>query len=327
MISGQQIEKGYGFLWQGDLDAVRMGFIPSGSLHAGVIAERLLGFGAELIELHPDKAYSNGMCLNDGVGEIDAFLRSEISEYCLILGLYGVIMCFDCGERVVVIDRSGRLVASDVMGQIAAQGLKAETVVAPRYVNSGLGQLRIQRQIMTEEGGEGLAEHIVGVPAACAYDTEGRFFFTGGVEGDVIVQRDGLLPVLALLSEIKRHGSIEARLALEPARFAAQVDLTQAIPNFQAHFIEAIARAPQALQAIMAHEILTIDGAPNVRIEFRSGTVLHIHTIHSMLRFRAIAESATLAAAEARLTQLIDAAAVVSRLLDCSDGAADLDGA
>jgi phosphomannomutase len=325
MTYAQQMEMGYGFLSEGDLDAVRMGFISSGNPYAHLIAERLLGFGVELIELHPNKASSNGICLNDRVGGIDAVLGSEISEYCLMLGLYGVIMCFDSGDRVVVIDRSGKLVASDVLGQIAAQGLKVETVVAPRQVNSGVGQLHIQRLILIAEGGEGLAEHLVGVPSACAYDTEGWFFYTGGAEGEVLVQRDDLLPVLALLSEVKRLGSIEARLALEPTRFVAQVDLAQAIPHFQPHFIEAIARAPQALQAIMADEILTFDGAPNLRIEFRSGTVLHIHTTKSMLSFRAIAESATLAAAEARLTQLIDAAAVVSRLLESSGGAENID--
>jgi phosphomannomutase len=328
MTYAPQIETEFGFMSHSDLDSVRIGFISSDNPHAEVIAERLRGFGAELIELEIYKASSNGVCLNERVGGIDAALRKEISGFCLMLGLYGVIMCLDCGERVLVTDRSGRLIPNDVLGQIAAQGLKAETVVAPRHVNSGLAQLGIQRLILTDEGGEGLAEHLVGVRAACAYDGEGRFFFTGGVEGEVYVQRDDLLPVLALLSEIKRLGSIEARLALEPKRFAAQVDLAQAIPKFQAHFIDALARTPEALkalQAIMADEILTFDGAPNIRMEFCSGTVLHIHTINSVLRFRAIAESSTLAAAEARLMQLIDAATVVSRLLDNSDGAGNLE--
>lgn len=306
------------FLSTCDLHGVSLGILPSTKEGASDILERVASFGAKLTELQVEFPP-----LRKGSISLDHSLRKKISGHCLTHGLHGLLIQPASSMENCLIDRSGRIVASDVLGQIAAQVLDVTTVVAPRHVNSGLLQLGLSNVVLTNgDDHDDLPRHLLALQDACAYDAEGRFYVTkdkvGGNDSDcTLVYRDDHLPILTFLSEVVRTGSFEARVAIEPKRFTARVCLKQAVPHLQQGFMEAICRSPKSFEAIMDDVIETFECEPYIRISFRSGAVLHIFEREGTLSVEAVSECSSIVMAEARISSLIDAAATVSRLLEC----------
>ena len=214
----------------------------------------------------------------------------------------------ESGNTLRLIDPHGRIVPGDILGQICAQVLDVEAVVAPSRVNSGLQQLVFKEVHLTEAVELDIWLLFSLQYVACGYDPEGVFYLSTDaphpIEREIL--RDDLLPILAMLNEAKRLGSIGARLLLEPQRFNATIDLSQVVPRFKTDLDAALVQSLVALEATMAEKIISAEIADMFRVQFTSGMLLNL--IAEKGKLHAVLDTTTAEVAEARLSQLIDAA-------------------
>ena len=227
------------------------------------------------------------------------------------------------GDRPLMADATGRVIVGDILGQITAAALGADTVVTPVSSNTGLeASDRFSRTIRTRIGSPFV---IAGMEAAggrvVGYEANGGFllgFAATGPSGPLppLMTRDALLPLIAPLVEARRRGlTLVELVAAEPARFTA-ADRLQEVPTEQgqalvAH-LDADAEARTAFLAPFGLEQL-VDRTDGLRITLRSGRVLHLRPSGNAPELRCYAEAESPSAAE---TLLAGGLAALSRALE-----------
>lgn len=204
------------------LTGLRIGLIRKGLPSERVPFGRIVAAGAETFALITPYKLPERQAR-----ELSPALRADLSARARKMRLDAVITMEESGDALRLVDPHGRIVPGDILGQICAQFLEVEAVVAPSRVNSGLQQLGFKQVHLTEavELDIWLLFSLQG--AACGYDPEGVFYLLMDaphpIEREIL--RDDLLPILAMLNEVKRMGSIRARLLVEPQLFTAGIDL------------------------------------------------------------------------------------------------------
>lgn len=301
-----EAERYRGMLASDSLAGVRLGILCRGVPPERTTVATLEAFGAVTIELRCPEEF-----VAAPIRGLTPFLRQEIEGQALFLGLDGVLMFDASGTHVTLVDRNGRIVPGDTLGQIAAQFLQAKTIVAPKYVNSGCRQLGFYTMVFIEAGGAALQRQLEGRGDAVGYEPDGSFYMAVKASDGVASrhERDPLFPILATLSEIKRAGSLEARIALEPKRFTATVNLSLLIAGYEHAFQTAVLARPAMFTAFIRDEIVQLEGsasAPVSCIQFKSGCLVHLYSHDKSLH--AVADCSSWEGAEGRLLQFMDAA-------------------
>ena len=285
------------------LTGLRIGFLRKGLPSEQVPFGRIVATGAETFALiTPFKPPARE------ARELSPALRADLSARAQKLRLDALITMEESGDALRLIDPHGRIVPGDILGQICAQFLDVEGVVAPGRVNSGLQQLGFKEVHLTEAAELDIWSLFSLQRTACAYDPEGVFYLSmeapHPIEREIL--RDDLLPILAMLNEAKRMGGVGARLLVEPQRFTATIDLSHVVPRFKADLDAALEQSLAALEAIMAEKIISAKITGMFRVQFASGMLLHL--ISKKGKLHAVVDTASSEVAEARLSQLIDAA-------------------
>jgi phosphomannomutase len=226
------------------------------------------------------------------------------------------------GDRPLLADGEGRVVPGDILGQITAAAVGAEVVVTPVSSNSGVDLSgRFARVIRTKIGSPYVIAGMADAGGRVAgYEANGGFllgFDATGPEGPLpaLSTRDSLLPIVAVLAEARRAGSVAARVAQEPARFTAADRLENVPPEASAALLARL-DAPGALTAFLdgiGESPATVDRTDGLRITCGSGRVVHLRPSGNAPELRVYAEAATAAGAGALCVAALRAVATAVR--------------
>lgn len=237
--------------------------------------------------------------------------RTMLRDAVLAHRLDAMISTDGDGDRPLLVEGSGAVVPGDVIGQITAALLGADTVVTPVSSNTGAeGSGRFGRVIRTRIGSpfviaamEAAGGRVVG------YEANGGFllgFDATGPAGPLpaLATRDSLLPLVAVLCAGCRAGGLALRIAQEPARFTA-ADRLEGIPTEASRALMAGFDAyPDTLRDVLAtldEQAAGIDRTDGLRISLQSGRVMHMRPSGNAPEFRIYAEAESPDAAETLL--------------------------
>jgi phosphomannomutase len=250
---------------------------------------------------------------------VDGPTRARLRGWAGAHGLDAIVSADGDADRPLITDESGAVVPGDVLGQIAAELLGAETVVTPISSNSGVEAKGLGTVIRTRIGSPFV---IAGMEAAggrvAGYEANGGFLlgFDAVLPGGTVPAlptRDAMLPILCLLLAAG-HGPVSARVAREPARFTAS-DRLQEVPEgpMRAH-VAALATEADARAALLAPLGLreqALDLTDGVRIICAGGRIVHVRPSGNAPELRLYVETESVAASAdllARGLELLDTA-------------------
>ncbi|PZX37212.1 phosphomannomutase [Roseinatronobacter thiooxidans] len=218
-------------------------------------------------------------------------------------GLDAIVSTDGDGDRPLLADATGQVVAGDVLGQITAQALGARVVVTPVSSNTGVEALGFDRIIRTKIGSPFVIAGMesAGETQVVGYEANGGFllgFDATGPAGPLprLMTRDSHLPILAPLVAAGRDG-LAALVARSPARFTAADRLQDVPTDRSAALVTKLAEDRDALVSFVAcfgaGSVATMDRTDGLRLTLSSGRIIHLRPSGNApeLRFYAEAES------------------------------------
>lgn len=281
--------------WGADaLSGMKVGLWSHSAVSRDLLLQGLAGLGAETVELGRSETFVpvDTEAVPD---HVCAAFRSWAAEH----GLDAIVSTDGDGDRPLLADAQGRLVPGDVLGQITARALQAEHVVTTVSANSGVAAPgRFATVTRTKIGSPyviaAMAE--AGAAKVVGYEPNGGFllgFTARGPAGEIapLATRDSLLPLIAVLAEAKRAGSVAAYVAAEPACFTA-TDRLEEIPAERSQaFLETLSASPREFLGSLGEELQATDRTDGLRLFLHSGRVLHLRPSGNAPEFRLYTEA------------------------------------
>jgi len=287
----------------GALPIVRVGVWMHSAVSGDLMVRALRALGAKVFDFGQSDEF-----IPVDTEAVDADTRWKLRDMVLANQLDALVSTDGDGDRPLVVDDRGDIVPGDVLGQITAALMGADTVVTPVSSNTGAeASGRFARVIRTRIGSPFV---IAGMQAAggrvAGYEANGGFllgFDADGPAGRVpaLATRDSLLPIVAALYEGRRLGRLSRRVAQEPARFTAADRLEHIAPDASASLMAGFAAHPDSLRAFLAtldEEQAGIDTTDGLRIKLASGRILHMRPSGNAPEFRLYTEAKTPDAAQ-----------------------------
>lgn len=262
----------------GALAGLRIGVWQHSAVSRDLMVAALAALGAEPVPLDRSDRF-----VPVDTEAVPAEIRDRIAGWVALHRLDALVSTDGDGDRPLVADAGGRVVPGDILGQITAAALGAETVVTPVSSNTGAeASGRFARVIRTRIGSPYV---IAGMAAAggrvAGYEANGGFllgFEARGPTGPLpaLATRDSLLPIVAVLAAARAAGGLAARVALEPARVTAADRLAEVPPETSAALMARFETAPEAFLAPLGEALQGLDRTDGLRLACASGRILHI---------------------------------------------------
>lgn len=215
------------------------------------------------------------------------------------------------GDRPLLADATGRVIAGDVLGQITGAVLGADVVVTPVSSNTGAeAGGAFARVIRTQIGSPfviaGMA--VAGPAKVVGYEANGGFLLGFDAQGPAgllpaLATRDSLLPMIAPLSRARAAGGLAALVAAQPPRFTATGRLEEVPAETARRLLAGFGADPAAFPAALGEEIAAIDRTDGLRLTLQSGRVLHLRPSGNAPEFRLYTEAESPAIAGRLLDQ------------------------
>lgn len=263
------------------LSGLKVGLWSHSAVSRDLLARALSGLGAAVVELDRSDAF-----IPVDTEAVPGWARAKIAGWTAEHGLDALVSTDGDGDRPLLADAAGRVVPGDVLGQITAAALAADTVVTPVSSNGGAELSgRFGRVLRTKIGSPFV---IAGMAAAggrvVGYEANGGFllgFDAAGPAGPLpaLATRDSLLPIVAVLADARRAGGVAARVAGEPARFTAADRLEEVPTEVSAALVARLSAEPAALAAFLSglgEAAAAQDGTDGLRVTCASGRVVHL---------------------------------------------------
>ncbi|MCD1619360.1 phosphomannomutase [Salipiger manganoxidans] len=288
----------------GALRGRRIGLYSHSAVGRDLMAEILTGLGAEVVDLGRSDIF-----IPVDTEAVDPEVRAQIAAWVAEHRLDALVSTDGDSDRPLLADETGAIVPGDIMGQITAEALGAETVVTPISSNSGVtakGFAAVQRTrigspfviaAMEAAGGK-----VVG------YEANGGFLLGYEAQGPKgsftpLRTRDCVLPlVMALIAA--GPGPLSARVAQEPP-VVTLADRLQEVPQEASQlFVAALASDPEARATFLAAlggSEAAVDLTDGVRITLTDGRVVHVRPSGNAPELRLYVEAQDRAGAEALL--------------------------
>ncbi len=278
------------------LAGLRVGVWSHSAVSRDLLLAAFRALGAEVLELGRSDQF-----IPVDTEAVAPEARAQIAAWVAEHGLDALVSTDGDGDRPLLADGQGRLVPGDVLGQITAAALGADTVVTPVSSNTGAeAGGRFARVIRTRIGSPFV---IAGMEAAggrvVGYEANGGFllgFAAQGAAGPLpaLMTRDSLLPMVATLAEARRTGGLGTRLAAEPARFTATDRLEEIPTAVSAGFIAGLNDDETRISAFIetfGERLAGIDRTDGLRMTTTLGRVLHMRPSGNAPEFRLYAEA------------------------------------
>ena len=261
------------------LTGKRIGLYSHSSVGRDVLRDILKCLGAEVSELGRSSTF-----IPVDTEAVDPDTRSKIFDWVSANGFDAVVSTDGDADRPLLADENGKIVPGDIMGQITAEGLGADTVVTPISSNSGISAKGFAQVELTRIGSPYVIAAMNGSQGrVVGYEANGGFllgFDAACLAGQLnpLMTRDCVLPlIMALVAS--GDGSLSQRVALEP-RIVTVADRLQDVPqDVSSAFVDGLINDIDA----RAHFLASIDGievktdlTDGVRMYLEDGRVVHI---------------------------------------------------
>ncbi|MFQ1702833.1 phosphomannomutase [Loktanella agnita] len=280
------------------LAGMRIGLYAHSAVGRDMLADLLTKLGAEVIAL----GRANQFVPVD-TEAVSQELRTQLRAWAAAHPCDAIVSTDADGDRPLLTDASGTVIPGDILGQITATALGADTVVTPVSSNTGVDQSGCFAQVRRTKIG---SPHVIAAMEKAAgrivgYEANGGFllgFAADAPHGTLapLMTRDALLPILAVLAASRETG-VAARVAAEPPRFTA-ADRLQDIPADRSQpFITALATDAAARNGFLAKldgAAQAVDQTDGLRITLQDGRIVHLRPSGNApeLRFYTEADSA-----------------------------------
>lgn len=270
------------------LEGLLIGVYSHSAVGRDLLINTLQGLGAEVREIARSETFIP--VDTEAVDpETRALLRVS-SE-----GLDAIVSTDGDGDRPLLADENGEVVPGDVLGQITATFLDAQTVVTPVSSNSGVDQ-KFSRVIRTRIGSPYVIAAMQTQPDVVGYEANGGFLLGFDAHGlSPLMTRDSLLPIIAPLIQSKGKG-LSTLVASEPSCFTAADRITDVSMDRSAALVanlttDADARAGFLDNFDAVEE--SVDTTDGLRIKLDHGRVIHIRPSGNAPELRIYTEGAT----------------------------------
>jgi phosphomannomutase len=281
------------------LAGLRVGIWSHSAVSRDLLLAAFAALGAEEVEIDRSDTF-----VPLDTEAVPGWARENIRDWVAWHRLDALVSTDGDGDRPLLADETGRVVPGDVLGQITAGVLDAETVVTPVSSNSGVALRKHAPDVIRTRIGSPFV--IAGMEKAggrvVGYEANGGFLL--GFSADLpagplapLATRDSLLPLVAPLSRARDAGGLAALVAAEPARFTA-TDRLQDVDQERSQPLVAELAGSEAARAALLSDLGEapegLDQTDGLRIVCRSGRIVHVRPSGNApeLRFYVEAESA-----------------------------------
>ncbi|GHC36141.1 phosphomannomutase [Gemmobacter nanjingensis] len=283
------------------LSGLRLGVWAHSAVSRDLLAKALGALGAETVSIGRSETF-----IPVDTEAVSPDARAALARWAP--GFDAILSTDGDGDRPLLADAAGQVVPGDILGQITAGVLEAETVVTPVSSNTGAELAgRFAHVLRTRIG----SPHVIAAMEqaggrVAGYEANGGFLLGFDAEGPAgplprLMTRDSLLPLVAVLAAARRAGGLAALLAAEPVRFTATGRLEQVETARSQALLAGMEADPVTLAAFLAALGETgdrQDRTDGLRVTLASGRILHLRPSGNApeLRLYAEAESPRLAA-------------------------------
>lgn len=299
----------YRTAWGGDaLAGMRIGVYAHSAVGRDLLAEALAALGATVVELGRSAVF-----IPVDTEAVAPETRQQLLQWAAAHRLDAIVSTDGDGDRPLMADASGRIVPGDILGQITAAVLGAETVVTPVSSNTGVeASGRFARVLRTRIGSPYVIAGMESAPGrTVGYEANGGFLLGFAAEGPAgplppLMTRDSLLPLVAPLALARAAGGLAALVAAQPSRFTA-ADRLQDVPTDRSAALvarlsgDAVARA--AFLAGFGGAETGVDRTDGLRMTLDTGCIVHLRPSGNAPELRLYIEAASPDAAAQMLEQ------------------------
>lgn len=288
------------------LAGLRIGVWSHSAVSRDLLLDALRGLGAEALELGRSESF---IPVDTEAVAPDA--RERLAAWAAGHRLDALISTDGDGDRPLLADAAGRVIPGDVLGQITAAALGADTVVTPVSSNTGAeAGGRFAKVIRTRIGSPFV---IAGMAQAggrvAGYEANGGFLLGFEAQGPAgplppLATRDSLLPLVAPLSLARAAGGLAALVAAEPPRFTAADRLEEIPVEASRALLAGFEADPARLDGFLAglgESLAATDRTDGLRLTLASGRVAHMRPSGNAPEFRLYIEAESPGQAEALL--------------------------
>lgn len=295
----------YASAFRDTLQGQRIGVYAHSAVGRDALAALLQELGATVVPLGRSDIFVpvDTEAVSDG-------LRQQLRLWAQENAMAAIVSTDADGDRPLLTDQHGEVVPGDILGQITAAALGAETVVTPVSSNSGVVMSGSFETVVRTRIGSPYV--IAGMQAAkgrvVGYEANGGFllgFAADGPTGSVpaLMTRDALLPLLCVLGKAAKT-DVASIVAAQPARFTVadrlqDIDLAQS-----AEFISALRQDTGARAAFIGQlgsTCVAVDDTDGLRMTLNDQRVVHVRPSGNAPELRLYVEAGSLAAARETL--------------------------
>lgn len=276
---------------RGALDGWTIGVFQHSTVSRDLIGTVLAALGAQTIPL----------------GRSDIFVPVDTEAFSDVLfaplpgwvrqhGLDAIVSADGDADRPLVMDDEGNFVRGDVLGLLAAQFLKAKTVVTPVTSNSTIERMgSFEHIVRTRVGSPFVVAGMQTADTAVGFEANGGTFVGGGFDVAPLPTRDAILPVIAALGLAARE---EISLAELVARLPLQVAVADRLQDVPAErssaFLERLrADTAYSTEVFAPHEIASVNAIDGLQFQLAGGEIVHFRASGNAPELRAYVEAET----------------------------------
>ena len=212
-------------------------------------------------------------------------LRQQLRDWAKNAQFDAIVSTDADGDRPLLADHNGNVVPGDILGQIAAQAMRADTVVTPVSSNTSAERLGVFGRVIRTKIG---SPHVIAAMATvggkvAGYEANGGFllgFDARGPSGDVarLMTRDAVLPIIATLTAATDVPVAEVA-ARQMLRITATGRLQGIDPCLSKAFLQSVQEDPVEIQKLLGvpqSSVATIDQTDGLRMTMQSGQTVHL---------------------------------------------------
>jgi phosphomannomutase len=286
----------------GALSGRRVGLYAHSAVGRDLLATILTDLGADVVPLGRSDHF-----IPVDTEAVDAGTRAQIGTWVQEHGLHALVSTDGDSDRPLLADETGAVVPGDILGQITAEALRADTVVTPISSNSGVTQKGFGKVIRTRIGSPFV---IAGMAQAggdvVGYEANGGFllgFEAQGPAGPIapLRTRDCVLPLIVVL-HAAAGAPLSRRIAQEPPVTTLSDRLQDVAQEISQPLIARLTEDADARASFLAPlggGEATLDLTDGLRMTLPGGQVVHIRPSGNAPELRLYVEAGDAGAARA----------------------------
>lgn len=291
----------------GSLRGLRIGVWQHSTVARDLLVEVAAGLGAEVVALGRSDEF-----IPVDTEAVDASTRGRLRTWTRLHRLDAVISADGDGDRPLVSDAAGDVVAGDILGTLTAMAVGADTVVTPVSSNSLIERTGAFAQVRRTRIGSpfviaGIEEVASPTSRPVGFEANGGFLLgfdlvAGGAGLTRLATRDSFLPIFAPLAMAQaRRLTLGGLVATLPARRTATDRLENVATDRSQALVRSLADDTGARADFLAGfgAQTSLDLTDGLRVTFADGRIVHLRPSGNAPELRCYAEADSTTEAEA----------------------------